>query len=146
MKPPIFLQPVLIYSQADLHQLAQEMQQAAKANHIQTDPGYSATPEEANLRALITIDQTFSSGQARRALFVQDRAHISLTLTIDAFEEPKQWHLSIGMQGAAKQPNRVPDSIAIKIVGAFFKEGCRETPSEGVFLNVRHFKQPYQPD
>jgi hypothetical protein len=71
---------------------------------------------------------------------------ISSVASIDAFEEPKVWHLSLSRVVGPPAPGRPPDNITTRICKAFFKGAYKEGPPEGVFKTVRHFRAPWQPD
>lgn len=78
---------------------------------------------------------------------------VSVILSIDAFEGPPVWHLSMGFvlpddsrrvtDHSIPQPGRVSDELAKIITQAFFpSDTLVEGPPEGVFPNVRHFRCP----
>ncbi len=71
---------------------------------------------------------------------------VSAVSTIDAFEEPKVWHLSLSRVIGPPAPGRVPDDIAMRICKAFFAGEYKEGPPEGVFKTVRHFRAPWNPN
>lgn len=70
----------------------------------------------------------------------------SCVSSIDAFEDPKVWHLSLSRVIGPPAPGRLSDDVTRRICKAFFKGSYTEGPPEGVFKSVRHFRAPWTPD
>lgn len=71
---------------------------------------------------------------------------VSAVASIDAFEEPKVWHLSISRVVGPPAPGRVDDGTALRFCLAFFNGPYTEGPPEGMFETVRHFRAPWTPN
>ena len=137
------MENVLYYirSREELVWLANEMKMDAVKYKVTEAPIYSKDEVEANQR--IPVDATAEDFLACAILW-QDKVY-SICLTVDAYDGPEQWHLSIGSVNPEPSvdgtyvPLRADDETTKFISEAFFGE-CQEGSPEGAFKNVRHFR------
>lgn len=124
------------------------MRESAQQDYMTTQPIYAATASEAMADGASQVDEVLSTGMTQFFQFTDmPNEFISVVLTIDAFEDESLcWHLSMGIssKSANEEPRRVPNALAKRLANSF--EVTTESPPEGAFRNVRHFRATYRPE
>jgi hypothetical protein len=147
-----FMQPLVIRNEDTLKTLAEDMKLCMSEDpttSLDLPEGYkySATPEEAIVKAAKiqteiykkTGKSMWEQGGHRLILF---HGHlITLALSLDEFETPPSWHLSMGLVMMNSEPGRVPDKFANAIAKAFFPAYNEQNPKQAL-SKVRHFLSP----
>lgn len=135
--------PRVVTSDEVVRQVGESMRRAAQREFVTANPSYSKDEAEAVARALVE-KETLLKDETIQALIFPPRTMVSLVLTVDAFVEPKRWHLSMAHVVDAKPTiRRVPDALAKRIAGIILPESA-EGPPEGAFKDARHFFAPYK--
>jgi len=147
-----FMQPLVIRNENTLKALAEDMKLCMSENpttsfDLPEGYKYSSTPEEANARAAkIAAEHYKKTGkgmwdQGGHRLILFHGHLITLALSLDEFETPPQWHLSMGLVMMNSEPARVPDKFANAIAKAFFPAYNEQNPKQAL-SKVRHFLSP----
>jgi hypothetical protein len=133
-----YMTPVVIRKEEELKVVATDMKRCATINPVPEEHEYSATVEEAKEKAAEVAPITWANGLNRIIIF---HGHlITLCMTLDEFETPPSWHLSMGLLTTTGEPNRVPDKFTMPILHCFFgEEPFAEDQPEQAFRKVRHF-------
>lgn len=132
-----------IRNKAELVWLANEMKMDAVKDKVTEPPEFSKNEVEANWKASEVIKEGAKDFLACTVIWQE--TPYSICLTVDAYGDNENWHLSIGKVSPEPPvdgiyiPLRADDETTKFIGEAFFGE-CQEGSPEGVFQNVRHFR------
>lgn len=128
-------QPIKLVTESDFSIFADLMYKAAALAPIGEPHQYSKSTAEAVAKAMIVGKQVQQSDLCQ--ILIVDGMLISCSFTLDCFEIPNKWHLSLGKITPLGIPDRVPDEQVNKILAGF--GGLEELILKQAFSNVRHF-------
>jgi hypothetical protein len=128
-------QPIKLVTKSDFGIFAELMYKAAALAPVGDPLEYSKDIAEAVAKAMVIGKQVQQTDLCQ--VLIVDGKLISCSFTLDCFEEPKKWHLSLGLITPTGIPDRVPDEQVNKILDGF--GGFEELVLKQAFSNVRHF-------
>jgi hypothetical protein len=138
--------PVVVQSEGDIRKVTVRLKSVAQRQFITESPKYSKTEEEALTRALPMAKEILATDCHAVLVFPMRFEHVavSLSISVDAYNADKRWHISMARAGQGLFPTRVPDNLAVVIVKTF-DLGLVEGPPEGASKFIRHFFAVYKP-
>lgn len=150
MRAPFFhphLIPVTITNPGQLRELAIDMKKMALREPDDEAPEYSKNMEEVIERQKeVNKDEEKFSATMRHTRFIEWNGHIcTLCLTLDEFEEPKMWHLSMCEQRPDPTTElgirhvRMPDKVSQGIANTMLGRECEEIANRTGISETRHF-------
>jgi len=132
-----------IMHEGDLQRIGEVMRTAAQRDFITSNPSYSKDEIEAAIRALPLLEQILKDDGVQALVFPGGAPmYVSVALSVDAFDGPKRWHLSMVSPTSPTTFKRVPDYLAVEIA-KIIVPGSVEGPTEGGIKASRHFFAPY---
>jgi hypothetical protein len=141
------IEPVAVYSAAEVVAIAEEMKAYAKSHFHENKPEYSKSDEE--LREWMNNEdfrKVVAESPGIRCLLLRGELPVTLGLTLDLFKDPISWNLSmsIPIPSPGQMVQRVPDEIVKLLVPCFFGNEYTEIPPEGRIKEIRQFIKPLE--
>lgn len=136
------MKPQIVNGDHSIVLLGQTMRRAALREFVTKNPQYSRDEAEALAKAR-PFQEALSQDEAIQCLIFPPGKFVSVVLSVDAYEEPKRWHLSMSRILDPQTLTRVDDETAKRIASCILPEGT-EGAAEGGIRQARHFFAPYK--
>jgi hypothetical protein len=135
------MKPTIVRGDEDIQRVAEIMRRAAHRDFVTEDPVWSKDEAEAIANALPYHEQLMQDEAIQCLVFGDESSSmktiVSVILTVDAFKEPKRWHLSMVRPTSPTSFARVDDTQATRIMNIILPNSTEGPPGPMSPLTVR---------